>query len=181
MRSKRQPLAAGGNGAALVQAIFPRSATRTFATRCAPLCSITVPSQSAQNGRFRLRQRPRGWRSTDPFSCKRGRAWRARVERARSLRWAERSHGKRQQFGPSFSQRGRVPASHCVRGHTRDVDGRRRWVHAQASDELRDLVRKQSGRALEHVGDELADGYFGTKRPSREPSSSHGTCLGTTP
>jgi hypothetical protein len=36
MRSKRQQVAAGGNGLALVQAIFRPSASRTFATGCAP-------------------------------------------------------------------------------------------------------------------------------------------------
>src|SRR5438128_8123542 len=36
MRSKRQLVAASGNGLALVQAVFRRSASRTFATGCAP-------------------------------------------------------------------------------------------------------------------------------------------------
>ena len=33
---QRQPVAAGGNGLSLFQAIFGLLATRTFATRCAP-------------------------------------------------------------------------------------------------------------------------------------------------
>src|SRR5437667_7308592 len=36
MRSKRQPVAASGNGSAPVQAILGLLAARTFATRCAP-------------------------------------------------------------------------------------------------------------------------------------------------
>jgi hypothetical protein len=36
IRSKRQLVAANGNGLALVQAIFRRSTSRTFATGCAP-------------------------------------------------------------------------------------------------------------------------------------------------
>jgi hypothetical protein len=36
MRSKRQLVAASGNGLVLVQAIFRRFACRTFATGCAP-------------------------------------------------------------------------------------------------------------------------------------------------
>jgi hypothetical protein len=45
MRSKRQPVAADGNGFPLVQAILGFLAARTFATRCAPLfhnCSIPI-------------------------------------------------------------------------------------------------------------------------------------------
>jgi hypothetical protein len=47
----RQPVAADGNGFSLVQAVFAASASRTFATGCAPLF-LAVPSQSAQNGQF---------------------------------------------------------------------------------------------------------------------------------
>jgi hypothetical protein len=36
MQSKRQPVAAGGNGLTLVQAVFVLLAARSFATRCAP-------------------------------------------------------------------------------------------------------------------------------------------------
>jgi hypothetical protein len=48
MRSKRQPVAAGGNGFALDQAVFRASGEPNVCHRLRPLCSITVPSQSAQ-------------------------------------------------------------------------------------------------------------------------------------
>src|SRR6266550_2142589 len=50
MRSKRQQVPAGGNGLAVVQAIFRPSASRTFATGCAPLfhnCSIPIGPKQA--------------------------------------------------------------------------------------------------------------------------------------
>src|SRR5438874_13591847 len=51
MRSKRQPVAAGGNGLALVQAILGVRELN-LCQRLRPLCSIPVPSQSGENAQF---------------------------------------------------------------------------------------------------------------------------------
>src|SRR5438093_12203513 len=89
-------------------------------------------------------QRLRGWMSTDLFSCKRGVEPGARELRERDP-FAGLSAVTESASSPPLRSASVDACQHliCVRGRTRDVDGRRRWVHAQASDELTDLVRKQ--------------------------------------
>jgi hypothetical protein len=52
MRSKRQAVAAGGNGLSLIQALFAAWAPRTFATGCAPSVPQLFHPNRPKNARF---------------------------------------------------------------------------------------------------------------------------------
>jgi hypothetical protein len=56
MRSKRQPVAADGNGFSLVQAILGLLAARTFATRCAPSVPQLFHPNRPKNAQFEARR-----------------------------------------------------------------------------------------------------------------------------
>jgi hypothetical protein len=72
MRSKRRPVAGGGNGSALGQALFRRSASRTFATGCAPSVPHLFHLNRPETGRLNVNQQLKA--EVDPFCVGRVRA-----------------------------------------------------------------------------------------------------------
>jgi hypothetical protein len=65
MRSKRQPVAAEGNGFALVQAVFWPPVGRTFATGCVPSVPYLFHRNRPKTRGFE--PRPTTRRKVDPF------------------------------------------------------------------------------------------------------------------
>jgi hypothetical protein len=67
MRSKRQPVAADGNGFPLVPAVFGPQARQTFAIGCAPCVPHLFHRNRPKNEKFRARTDNRDERS--PLPC----------------------------------------------------------------------------------------------------------------